>query len=189
MDMTRTEEVFALLNQRGDMTSADCEEPFAGSAFESQPLKRVSEQGQPRNSAVRPNSAGSKQPAHSSKQDRDLRIVLGDPELSAQKGRKLRRSTNSFRKKLFGQDRDENAEEIITQQTSNNVWIHPLSKFRDGWDTTTLSETHLMSRQVSWSHPAESTHREPGPQLSLCGCCSLGGLHRPGPTFPRGIFL
>ncbi|KAK9806501.1 hypothetical protein WJX73_004260 [Symbiochloris irregularis] len=68
----------------------------------------------------------------------DLRVVLGDPELTVPKERRLRRSTNSFRKKLFGQDRDENAEEIITQQSSNNVWIHPLSKFRDGWDTTTL---------------------------------------------------
>lgn len=60
-----------------------------------------------------------------------------------------RRSTNSFRKKLFGQDRDENAEEIITQQSTNNVSIHPLSKFRDGWDTTTLSKYTLLSVQLT----------------------------------------
>lgn len=82
--------MLVLLNQRNDMTSADCEDPFVGSAAESQPLNKSSQQGQAHTNVSRPTSAGVKQPLPSSKQDVDLRVVLGDPELSAPKDRKLR---------------------------------------------------------------------------------------------------
>ena len=49
-----------------------------------------------------------------------------------------RRSSESFRKKLFGQARDEAAEEIIQANTERHVRVHPLSSFRWWWDMTTI---------------------------------------------------
>ena len=45
-----------------------------------------------------------------------------------------RRSTNSFRRKLFGQATGEAAEEVTEQTTEDSVRVHPLSAFRRYWD-------------------------------------------------------
>lgn len=53
---------------------------------------------------------------------------------------RCRRSTNSFRTKLFGQAKRVPGEEIIdaVPTASNRVRVHPLSNFRRYWDLTAI---------------------------------------------------
>ena len=60
-----------------------------------------------------------------------------------------RRSTTSFKRKLFGQaDGAEVTPDLVSQHTEDTVRVHPLSRFRNGWDSTTLGEQSVLPDHI-----------------------------------------
>ncbi|DBB03995.1 TPA: SCF ubiquitin ligase complex subunit [Trebouxia sp. C0004] len=137
--LSKTDEVLALLNkrERGEgpkpPPSAASDENLTFTDFLPSPaaavlykLQRIS--AQPRSDQPKPViHTINRTPSDA------LKVVLGEQRPEP---RKLRRSTASFRRKLFGHEQQAGFEDnIISQdQSMHNVRVHPLSAFKRYWD-------------------------------------------------------
>lgn len=83
-----------------------------------------------------------------------------------------RRSTASFRRKLFGQaDGAEDAQDLIAQGAVERVHVHPLSRFRNIWDTITLGEPSSLNAHA---HAViEHKHQHSGSSLLCLRCLAV----------------
>ncbi|DBA67394.1 TPA: hypothetical protein ACH3X2_001686 [Trebouxia sp. C0005] len=137
--LSKTDEVLALLNKRERGEGAKPASAAASDAnlgftdFLPSPaaavlhkLQRIS--AQPRSDQPKPVIHTINRTASDA-----LKVVLGEQRPEP---RQLRRSTASFRKKLFGHEQQAGFEDnIITQdQSKHNVRVHPLSAFKRYWD-------------------------------------------------------